>query len=118
SWTIGAALGSVLPWKMVPGAFIWLALIAAGTSMWRLAREWLSGPQAIVAAVLYAVNPYFLVTVYYRSDYAELLAAALLPLMLGSTLRVARGEWRRVPLLAMVFAAYGFRTHQRPSSRH
>ena len=104
SWTIGAALGSVLPWKMVPGAFIWLVLVAAGMWMWRLAREWLPGPQPIVAAVLYAVNPYFLVTVYYRSDFAELLAAALLPLLLWDALRVARGEWRRVPLLAMVFA--------------
>ncbi|MGA2511449.1 MAG: 6-pyruvoyl-tetrahydropterin synthase-related protein [Candidatus Acidiferrales bacterium] len=104
SWMIGAALGSVLPWKVVPGAFIWLALVAAGMSMWTLAREWLPGPQAIVAAVLYAVNPYYLITAYYRSDFAEMLAAALLPLLLWSILHVARGEWRRVPLVAIVFA--------------
>ena len=46
SWMMGAALGTVLPWAMVPGAFIWLLLIAAGISMWKLAREWLAGPQA------------------------------------------------------------------------
>ena len=53
SWMIGAALGLVLPWKIVPGAYIWLALVAAGMSMWMLAREWLSARQAAVAAVLF-----------------------------------------------------------------
>jgi hypothetical protein len=105
SWMIGAALGSVLPWKMAPGAFVWLALIAAGMSMWKLAREWLPGWQAAAAAVLYAVSPYHLVIVYYRSAFAELLACALLPLLLRGALHVAREGWRRVPLLAMVFAA-------------
>jgi 6-pyruvoyl-tetrahydropterin synthase related domain len=105
SWMIGAAMGSVLPWRAVPGAFIWLALIAAGMSMWKFAREWLDGPQAAVAAVLYAVNPYELVIVYYRSDFAELLAGALFPLVLWGAVRISRGEWRRVPLLATVLAA-------------
>ena len=45
SWMIGAALGLVLPWRVVPGAFIWLAVIAAGMSMRTLASEWLDGPQ-------------------------------------------------------------------------
>ena len=104
SWMIGAALGTVLPWAMAPGAFVWLLLIAAGISMWKLTREWLAGPQAIVAAVLFAVNPYHLVIVYYRSDFAELLAGAILPLAVWGALHVARGEWRRVPLLAAAFA--------------
>jgi 6-pyruvoyl-tetrahydropterin synthase related domain len=104
SWTIGAALGSVLPWRMTPGAFIWLTLIAAGMSMWRLAREWLPGSQAIVAAVLFELNPYHLVIVYYRSDFAELLASALLPLLVWGALHVGQGEWRRVPPLAAVVA--------------
>jgi len=104
SWMLGAALGTVLPWKIVPGAFIWLALVGAGMAMWRLAREWLPGSYATVSAVLYAANPYHLVIVYYRSDFAELLALAFLPLVIWSVLRVARGEWRFVPLLAVVFA--------------
>jgi hypothetical protein len=104
SWMIGAALGLVLPWRVVPGAFIWLALIAAGMSMWKLAREWLDGPQAAVAAVLYAVNPYQLVIVYYRSDFAELLAGTLFPLVLWGAVRISRGEWRQAPLLAAAFA--------------
>jgi hypothetical protein len=104
SWTVGAAIGSVLPWAVAPGAFIWLTLIAAGMSMWKLAREWLTGPQAVVAAVLFEVNPYHLVIVYYRSDFAELLAGALLPLLIWGALHAGRGEWPRVPLLAAVFA--------------
>ncbi|HUA02089.1 MAG TPA: 6-pyruvoyl-tetrahydropterin synthase-related protein [Candidatus Aquilonibacter sp.] len=104
SWTIGAALGLVLPWRVVPGAFIWLALIAAGMSMWKLAREWLDGPQAAVAAVLYAVNPYQLVLIYYRSDFAELVAITLFPLLFWGAVRISRGEWRQAPLLAAAFA--------------
>jgi hypothetical protein len=105
SWMIGAALGSVLPWRIVPGMFIWLALIAAGTTMWKLAREWLPGREATAAAVLYAANPYNLVIVYYRSDFAELLAWAILPVILWAALYKTRDEWRRVPLLAVAFAA-------------
>ena len=104
SWLAGAAIGSVLPWRMAPGAYIWLALIVAGMSMWRLSREWLRGPYASLAAVLYAVNPYQLVIVYYRSAFGELLAAALLPLLIWAALRVAGGEWRRIPILALAFA--------------
>ena len=37
---------------------------------------------AIFAAVLYAVNPYHLVIVYWRSAFAELLASCLVPLLL------------------------------------
>lgn len=105
SWIAGAALGSVLPWRMVPGALIWPALVLAGMSMWVLSREWLPPPQAVVAALLYAVNPYNLVIAYYRSDFAELLAGALFPLLIWGVLRVIAGEWRHSLPLATIFAA-------------
>jgi hypothetical protein len=104
SWMAGAALGQVLPWRAVPGMFIWLALVAGGTAMWTLAREWLSRRAAIAAAVLFAVNPYHLVIVYYRSDFAELMAWAFLPLVVWGAIRCGRGEWHRVPMLAAAFA--------------
>jgi 6-pyruvoyl-tetrahydropterin synthase-like protein len=104
SWLLGAALGSILPWKIAPGAFIWLALVLAALTMWRLAREWLPGRQALTAGILFAVNPYHLVIVYYRSDFAELLASALFPLVVLGTLRVTRDGWVRVPGLALAFA--------------
>jgi 6-pyruvoyl-tetrahydropterin synthase related domain len=105
SWMLGAAFGSVLPWKLAPGIFIWLCLMVAGMAMWRLAREWLPGPQAIATGVLYAVNPYHIVDAYYRSDFAELLASALFPLLVWSAWRLIRDGWRAVPLLATVVGA-------------
>ncbi len=88
SWTLGAALGAALPWRMVPGAYCWIALTLAGASMYRLAREWLPAPDALFAGVFYALNPYHLLIVYWRSAYAELLAAVLLPLVLLCLLRI------------------------------
>jgi hypothetical protein len=105
SWTLGAALGSALPWRMVPGAFIWLTIFVAGISMWRLAREWLPAQQALAAAILFAANPYHLALVYYRSDFAELLASAIFPLMLCGAFGILRDGWRRLPLLSIAFAA-------------
>ena len=104
SWTLGAALGVVLPWAAVPGVFIGIVLAGGGMAMWKLAREWLPGRYPIVAALLFEVNPYHLVIVYYRSDFAELLALAVLPLAIRGALHVARGEWRSAPLLALAFA--------------
>jgi hypothetical protein len=114
SWMFGAALGSVLPWRMVPGTYIWLVLLLSGFAMWRLARESLPDSQAIAAALIFVVNPYQLVVVYYRSDYAELLASSLFPFMVLGVLRVVRCEsrhhdsqqsWTGVPLLSLAFAA-------------
>jgi len=59
--------------------------------MYRLAREWLAAPDALFAAVFYALNPYHLLIVYWRSAYAELLAAALLPLLLRDS--AAQPAW-------------------------
>ncbi len=122
SWMLGAALGLVLPWKLAAGAYIWLVLVLAGASMYRLAREWdLAGDGsragATLAAVLYTANPYNLMLVYFRSDFAELLAGALLPLVVLYALRLGNGSsadanwrWSRfvrgdVIRLALVFAA-------------
>jgi hypothetical protein len=104
SWLAGAAIGSLMPWRMAPGAYIWLALIVAGMSMWRLSREWLGGPYANFAAVLYAINPYQLVIVYYRSAFGELLTAAVLPLLIWAAVRVIGGDRRRIPIFALTFA--------------
>jgi 6-pyruvoyl-tetrahydropterin synthase-like protein/uncharacterized protein DUF6077 len=107
SWTLGALIGSVFPWKMVPGIYIWIALSASGFSMFLLARRWLDRIDAIFAAALYTANPYYIVIVYWRSAFAELLAGALLPLLLLFVLRMER-EGRRmfVPLALVVMAAW------------
>src|SRR3954469_6819407 len=39
SWTLGAFLGLILPWKVVPTAYIFLVLTFSGCSMFVLARR-------------------------------------------------------------------------------
>ena len=104
SWMLGAALGSVLPWKVVPGAFCWLALTLAGAGMFRLAREWLEPADSLFAAVFYALNPYHLLVVYWRSAYAELLCAGLLPLLLLFVVRLNEASFRPALWLSLVLA--------------
>ena len=105
SWVLGAALGGLLPWKMVPGAYLWLALTLSGCSMFLLARRWLERRDAIFAAALYAANPYYIVIVYWRSAFAELLAGALLPLLLLCVLRLEEEEKKAVVPLGLTVAA-------------
>ncbi len=100
SWTLGAALGSFLPWKVVPGAYCWIALMFAGAAMYYLVRRWLRAPDALFAAVFYTLNPYHLLIIYWRSAYAELLTAALLPLVLLCLLRVNESVSSRNRFLA------------------
>jgi hypothetical protein len=87
SWVIGAALGLVLPWAAVPTVFIGLALMASGWTMYALASRWTTEGNALIAACVYMVNPYMLFTMYERAAYAELLAAAWIPLLLLGVLR-------------------------------
>ena len=105
SWTLGAGLSAVLPWVLAPAAYIWLALMAAGSTMYLLARRLMSRTDAIFAAVLYAVNPYHLVIVYWRSALAELLAGCLLPLLVLSVLRAWEGQRHATLGMATVLAA-------------
>jgi hypothetical protein len=102
SWTLGAGLSAVFPWTLASDIYIWIALVAAGMSMFLLARRWvdrespdqkfLGRRDAIFAAVIYTVNPYHLVIVYWRSAFAELLASCLVPLLLLFVLKAVDAE--------------------------
>ena len=105
SWTLGAALSAIFPWTLAASIYIWLALLAAGVSMFLLARQWLDRRDATFAAVLYAVNPYHLVIVYWRSALAELLASCLLPLLLLLLLRADEKGRRITVYLALLLAS-------------
>lgn len=105
SWTLGAILTAIFPWTWTASIYIWIVLVAAGLAMFALLRRWLEPRDAIFGAVLYAVNPYHLVIVYWRSAFAELLASCLVPLLLLSVLRLAEGKWRAWVPLALVLAA-------------
>jgi non-canonical purine NTP pyrophosphatase (RdgB/HAM1 family) len=105
SWTFGASLGAILPWTAVPGIYCWIVLTLSGTTMYTLARRWLPQNEALFAAVFYAANPYHLLIVYWRSAFAELLAAALLPLVLLEIVRTKDDGFRPALGLSLVLAA-------------
>jgi hypothetical protein len=87
SWVIGALLGLLMPWTWTPIAYTWLCLTAAGFALYYVARSYVVPNAALVAAAIYIANPYTLYTAYERTAYAELLAAAWLPLALHAVLK-------------------------------
>lgn len=110
SWMLGAALGSILPWKIVPNAYAWIAMTLSGCFMFLLTRRFLDRRDSIFAAALYAANPYYMVIVYWRSAFAELLVGVLLPLLLLAILRLENGieqkeDRNSILFLALIVAA-------------
>jgi hypothetical protein len=102
SWTLGGLLGAILPWTIASPVYIWIVLVLAGMSMCFLARRWFDQRDVMFASVLYAVNPYHLVIVYWRSAFAELLASCLIPLLVLFVLKLVEGERRVLPLLGIL----------------
>ena|ERR1700722_1422993 len=88
SWILGGSLGSVMPWNSVPIVYIVLVQTFAGLSAFVLARRFLSERAALFCVACYAANPYALLIVYMRSDFAELLANAFFPLLFFLALQI------------------------------
>jgi len=112
SWMLGAALGFVDPWKAVPEVFIVVAQTIAGLCAFALGRRFLPARAALFGAACYAANPYALLIVYMRSDFAELLACAAMPVMVLTALQlcglaeIRRRSWpRSMGFFAVAFAA-------------
>jgi hypothetical protein len=88
SWMLGAGLGSLLPWTWIPPVFIFLVQAFAGISAFAFLRRIVSSfPAILLGVVAYAANPYALLVIYTRSDYAELLATSFYPLLFLFALR-------------------------------
>jgi len=113
SWLFGALLGSLVRWTAVAGAFIFCAQAFAGLSAYALLRRVSSSRlAALLGAAFYVANPYTLLIVYMRSDFAEQLAIAFFPLLLLAALGIAdSGEpgdgsaRRNVVFFAVTFCA-------------
>src|SRR6266853_1024731 len=112
SWMLGAALSFVAPWNAEPGVFIVIVQTMAGICAFALTRRFLPNKASLFGAACYAANPYALVIVYMRSDFAEQLACALLPLVALTALQLCgvvenrRRLWpRSMGFFAVVFAA-------------
>ncbi len=87
SWMFGALLTLVLPMPATPNTFLFVAILAAGVSMYVTARRFTSPNGSLVAACVYLANPYMLFNAFERSAYAELLAATWIPLLFLAVLQ-------------------------------
>jgi len=112
SWMFGAALGLVVPWIFVPAIFIVLTQTLAGMCAFVLGRHLFPPRGALVCAVCYAANPYALLIMYMRSDFAEQLALAFFPLVFLAAAEVAGlldsptpSARRSIVFLGITFAA-------------
>ena len=98
SWLLGALLTLILPAALAPTVFVFIALLLAGLTFHHLAScvletsafanaACISPNAALIASALYLANPYMLFNAFERTAYAELLAAAWIPLLLLAILR-------------------------------
>lgn len=115
TWMLGAALGFVLPWTLVPVALNFLLLAAAGLATRALARQLLPEAAATLAGGAAIFSGYTVFCAYERSAFAELAGGFWMPLMLLFLLRDRNPEgslWRRaldgsaVPLALTVAGAW------------
>jgi len=98
TWMLGAALGFILPWKVVPFAMTWLLLAATGLATRVLARRLLPEAPATLAGCAALFCCYALFTAYNRAAFGELAGGFWIPLLLLFALRdhaPTAGLWRR-----------------------
>ena len=76
------------------GGWLWLARLAG-------VRSW----PAHAAAILYVTAPYVLTNIYSRQDLAELVATAVIPMLVASTLSILRADRLRPGPAAALAAA-------------
>jgi len=117
SWMLGAGLGNIFPWTWIPALFILVVQTCAGVSAFGLLRRTSGNFRSVLfGTVAYAANPYALLVIYLRSDFAELLATAFFPLLFLAGLRLSgllkentpgrkAPDWKAFVQFALLFAA-------------
>jgi uncharacterized membrane protein len=104
SWLFGALLGTIFPWQSVVVIFIVCTQTFAGLSAYSLTRRLTDSRfAALLGAACFVANPYALLIIYVRSDFAELLAIAFFPILLLATMRLtARFEHTEPPFFKKI----------------
>ena len=87
TWMMGAVLGVVLPWTLVPVVFFILLLFATGMANRALARMALPDAPATLAGCTSIFLGFALFSIYRRNDFGELAGGFLIPLLLLFALR-------------------------------
>jgi len=87
TWMLGAALGSVLPWRLVEPALVFLCLAGTGLATRALARERLPEGAAALAGCLALGLGYSPFTAYVRTAFGELAGGFWIALLLLFALR-------------------------------
>jgi len=115
TWMLGAALGLVLPWTLVPVAMTFLLLAVTGFAVRAVARQALSDAPATLAGCAAICSGYALFSTYYRTAFGELAGGFWIPLLLLFALRdrnPAASVWRRaldgsaIPLALVVAGSW------------
>ncbi len=87
SWMLGAALGLLLPWQLVPIVLTFLSLAAIGLASRALARLVLPPGPATLAGCVALASGYALFNAYTRSAFGEMTGSFAIPLVLLFLLR-------------------------------
>lgn len=87
TWAVGAVLGLVLPWQVVPILLSFLMLAGTGLANRALAREVMDEGPATLAGCIAIFFGYALFCVYRRSAYGEMTGGIWIPLILLLMLR-------------------------------
>ena len=92
SFFIGALLTLILPIRIAPAAFVWLAVLGCGLSMYHASRFFLAQQDRLPAAILYMLSPYVVTNATVRFAAAELLLQSFLPFILLAAYRLCAGK--------------------------
>jgi len=82
SWMLGAALGIVLPWTLVPLTMTFLILVGTGFATRAFARLFLEDAAATVAGCAAIFSAYALFSAYDRMAFGEMLGGVWIPFLL------------------------------------
>jgi hypothetical protein len=87
TWMLGAGLGMILPWQLVPVTLTFLLLAAGGLATRTLARQALDDSTSTLAGCAALFSGYALFSAYERSAFGELSGGFWIPLLLLFLLR-------------------------------